>query len=220
MLRRIAVWIDDERYPIAADLREAFAAVSDSLAATCVRVEYVHPDLDLDELRLLRQQLVYPILALGLDDDAFAAEVELARTLDPALDTYEARRTRGAVQTHRAWLRTNERRAQVRAEWARFFRDWDVCLVPPTPRGAIPHDHDEQANRTFEVDGDRRPYWELGGWISLAGVASLPSTVVPVGRTRDGMPIGVEIVGPYLEDRTPIRLAGEIGEYEPPPLAV
>ena len=215
---RIAVWIEDERYPIAADLQEAFAAVAESLVALGARVEYAHPDVDLDELRMLRQQLVYPILALGLEEEAFAAEVERGRTLDPELDTYEARRTRGAVQTHREWLRTNERRAQVRGEWARFFRDWDVCLVPPTPTVAIPHDHAEQAERTFELDGKQRPYWELGGWISLAGVAYLPSTVAPVGRSPEGLPIGVEIVGPYLEDRTGIFVAREIGIYEPPPL--
>ena len=216
---RVAVWIEDDRYPIAADLRNAFAEVASSLAVAGARVERARPDLDLDEIRSLRQELVYPILALGLGDEAFAEEVERERSLAPEADTYEARRTRGAVQTHRAWLRTNERRAQVRAEWASFFEDWDVCLVPPTPTVAIPHDHGEQASRTIDVDGEQRPYSELGGWISLAGVAYLPSTVAPVGRSRDGLPIGIEVVGPYLEDRTPIHIARAIGSYEAPPLA-
>jgi len=45
--------------------------------------------------------------------------------------------------------------------------------------------------------------------------------MAPAGRTREGLPVGVQIVGPYLEDRTTIdfarRLAEVIGGYEPPP---
>jgi amidase len=52
-------------------------------------------------------------------------------------------------------------------------------------------------------------------------MAYLPAVVAPVGRTPGGLPVGVQIVGPYLEDRTPIdfarRLADVIGGYEVPP---
>ena len=51
---------------------------------------------------------------------------------------------------------------------------------------------------------------ELFRWIALAGVAYLPSTVVPVGVSDDGLPIGVQIVGPYLHDRTTLHLADHI----------
>jgi amidase len=53
-------------------------------------------------------------------------------------------------------------------------------------------------------------------------MAHLPATVAPAGRTAEGLPVGVQIVGPYLEDRTPIefarRLADVIGGYAPPPM--
>ena len=53
-------------------------------------------------------------------------------------------------------------------------------------------------------------------------MAYLPSTVVPVGRVG-GLPVGVQVVGPYLEDRTSLALAahlsGLLGGYEPPPMA-
>jgi len=52
-------------------------------------------------------------------------------------------------------------------------------------------------------------------------MAWLPAIVAPVGRTKDGPPVGVQIVGPYLEDRTPIdfarRLADVVGGFERPP---
>jgi amidase len=52
-------------------------------------------------------------------------------------------------------------------------------------------------------------------------MALLPATAVPVGRTPARLPVGFQVVGPYLEDRTPIdfarRLADVIGGYESPP---
>jgi amidase len=54
-------------------------------------------------------------------------------------------------------------------------------------------------------------------------MALLPSTCAPVGRTRGGLPVGLQIVAPYLEDRSSIdfaaRLAEVIGGYVPPPAA-
>lgn len=215
---RVAVWIDDERYPIAADVRAAFTAVTDSLEAAGARVKHVHPDVDLGESHRLRQQLLGPTVALGLDDEAYARLTEEVGALGQGDDSDEARSARAATQTHRAWLLLNERRAQIRTEWARFFRDWDVCLVPPAQTTAIRHDQSSpQQDRTFAVDGADRPYAELGGWISLAGISYLPSTVAPVGRSAEGLPIGIEIIGPFLDDRTTIHLAAAIGIYEAPP---
>lgn len=44
----------------------------------------------------------------------------------------------------------------------------------------------------------------------MASLANLPATVAPVDRTATGLPIGIQIIGPYLEDRTTIELAGLI----------
>ena len=40
----------------------------------------------------------------------------------------------------------------------------------------------------------------------------LPATVVPVGMSDDGLPIGVQIVAPFIEDRTGLRVAALIEE--------
>jgi amidase len=56
---------------------------------------------------------------------------------------------------------------------------------------------------------------------ALATVAGQPATAFPVGLSRGGLPIGLQAVGPYLEDLTPIRfaalLAPEIGGFRKPP---
>jgi len=46
--------------------------------------------------------------------------------------------------------------------------------------------------------------------------------VAPIGRTESGLPIGVQVIGGFLEDRTTIAFAGlierEFGGFVPPPL--
>ncbi len=102
----------------------------------------------------------------------------------------------------------HERRMQLREQVARFFDGYDAILMPVHPRPAFPHDHPgTPASRTVEIDGAARPYLDLFPWIALAGAAYLPATVVPAGMSADGLPIGVQIVGPYLHDRTTLQLA-------------
>ena len=61
--------------------------------------------------------------------------------------------------------------------------------------------------RTITVNGAKRPYTDLFGWIAPVTLCKLPATVVPAGRTRENLPVGLQIAGPYLEDRTALDLA-------------
>jgi len=61
-------------------------------------------------------------------------------------------------------------------------------------------------------------------WAGLIIFVDLPSTVVPVGRDKDGLPVGVQIVGPAWQDLTTIEV-GKMMErcgsaYVPPPMAL
>jgi amidase len=77
------------------------------------------------------------------------------------------------------------------------------------------------AARTITVNGRERSVFEQSVWPGLAGAAHLPAAVVPVGRTREGLPVGMQVVAPRLEDRTPVdvarRIAHVVGGYERPP---
>jgi len=76
----------------------------------------------------------------------------------------------------------------------------------PTP--AYPHDHSpEQESRRITIDGKDYVYP-----INCRGRGSRRCRACHPPRSRPGLcarrlPVGVQIVGPWLEDRTPLKLA-------------
>jgi amidase len=124
--------------------------------------------------------------------------------------------------SHRDWIATNEARSLLRQRWSELFREWDVVLCPPMATPAFLHDQglDREARR-IEIDGLLYPYEDQTAWPSVATLPGLPVTVVPIDRLDSGLPIGVQIIGPYLEDRTTLAFAAlierEFGGFVPPP---
>ena len=113
-------------------------------------------------------------------------------------------------------------RARLRQEWAGLFGEFDVVLCPPFSVVAFPHDQKpDQEERTIEIDGQKHPYLSLIVWATVATPPGLPATVMPVGHTSTGLPIGAQIIGPLFEDRTPLAFAGllerEFGGFAKPP---
>ncbi len=93
-------------------------------------------------------------------------------------------------------------RLAVRAAWARYFGDVDVFLCPANFTTAPPHDPRPFDERRI---GDR-PYTDQVFWITHASFAGLPAVVAPAGLA-DGLPVGVQILGPAHEDDTAITFA-------------
>jgi hypothetical protein len=120
-----------------------------------------------------------------------------AASLPAEDDGPPARTVRFTTLRHRDWLSADERREQLRALMADYFGDVDGLLMPVAVVPAIPHDQSEPfAKRMIQTDGGSRPYTDMFGWVALATVAYLPATVVPVGRTAAGLPVGLQIVLP------------------------
>ena len=132
-----------------------------------------------------------------------------AEALSPDDNSLAAERMRAAVMSHRDWFAANTARARLRWQWSILFREWDVVLCPVMPIPAFPHDHSLPIEaRNIVIDGKGYPYRDSHlVWSELATSSGLPSTVLPIDRSETGLPIGVQIVGPYLEDRTTIAFA-------------
>ncbi|MDE2487662.1 MAG: amidase [Alphaproteobacteria bacterium] len=115
-----------------------------------------------------------------------------------------------------------DRQLGVRREWAALFGDFDVVLAPVTGTVAFPHvDEADWANRVLVINGRETPYRDQLAYPSLPLLPNLPATAAPVGFTRAGLPVGIQVIGPYLEDRTTIAFAGllerEFGGFRSPP---
>jgi amidase len=114
----------------------------------------------------------------------------------------------GATTRHRDWGRQTEMRYRARAVWREYFKTADAFLLPVNFVPAFPHDHkpDLISRKLATVEGERN-YIDQSRWICFATLAGCPATVAPVGRTKSGLPVGIQIMGPYLEDATPIDIA-------------
>ena len=218
---RVALWLDEPAFPVDDHVRAAIQGTVQALRKLGVKVdEAARPGFTLAENFDDYLRLLWPVTTAQLSDKAFARVQEAGRGADP--DSAHGRLARYSSAGHREWLRLNEKREVFRARWRAFFKRHDVLLCPVGPVCAFAHDHSEDLiARTIVVNGQRRWYWDQLAWISLATLAWLPATVAPVGRSPGGLPVGMQIIGPYFEDRSCIEfaklLADVAGGFEAPP---
>jgi len=209
--------------PTAASVRSALDRLAGRLAAAGSRVarsSALLPDPALADRTYL--QLLMPILTARMPPDAYAGVQAAASNLPADDQSLSAQRVRASVLSYRDWFAANEARAVLRRQWRALFREFDVVLTPAFSTPAFPHDHSADMNaRVAEIDGVRVPYFDQLAWPGVATVAGLPATVAPLERDAAGLPVGVAINGPFLEDRTTIAFAGLIeeafGGFVPPP---
>jgi len=219
---RVAAWLDDPAGPpIAADVAGLLESAVARVAAAGARVEGSLRPVDAAESHRIYLRLLYAVMSPGLPPALIRGFEQTYPTLREDDAGVFSDLIRGAAAPHRLWLRDDEERWRLRARWAELFREVDVLLCPIMPVAAFPHDHSPIDQRTVDVDGRRVPIFDLLFWAGLVTLAGLPSTVVPIGRTRAGLPVGMQVVAPYLEDRTAIRFAkcleGLLGGFVPPP---
>lgn len=155
--------------------------------------------------------------------DAMAPPELLARTKELAEqgDPFSTIRHRANTDRASAFGMQLMMQKGSRTRWQEYFSNVDVFLSPVTFMPAIEHDHSEMATRTVTADSTERSYMDLLAWIAHATYNGLPATSMPAGLTPGGLPVGLQIAGPFLEDGTTIdfatKLSKEVGGFQPPP---
>jgi len=118
------------------------------------------------------------------------------------------------------WIAMLDAQLDVSRQWAALFETVDVVVAPTFGQVAFPHNADDQNQRMLEIDGQPTPYFAQLAWPGLATFPNLPATALPLGQTKMGLPIGVQIIGAFLEDRTTLAFAEllerEFGGFRPP----
>jgi len=100
----------------------------------------------------------------------------------------------------------------LRRQWDAFFKSYDVVIAPaysvPAFRYFAEHDPWPGLNRKLRINDAEVAYAPQHAWPLIAGMPHLPATCAPIGRSKEGLPIGAQFIGPFLEDRTTIAFAG------------
>jgi amidase len=219
---RVLVIDSNPVMPTDSVVRGSIEKLAANLAKAGVKVERQSKLLpDFAASSRLYMRILMSFLAASFAPDFYEGAKQAAAALPENDTSLAAERLRGIALSHRDWLMADSGRTRIRAQWRELFKTFDAVICPIMPTPAYPHDHSpEQAKRRITVDGKEHVYPDQLAWPGIATLPGLPSTAIPTGFAPDGLPVGVQIVGPWLEDRTPLKLAElierEFGGFVPP----
>jgi amidase len=219
---RVLVIAEHPLLPSSAAVAASLDRLSKHLAAAGADVKREAPLLpDLGASARLYVKLLNAFVSAGMPDDKYQEMRSAAEKIPAADQSLVAELMRGALLSARELFRFDFARLGLQQQWRVLFQNFDVVVCPPAATPAFPHDHTEpQDDRKIAVDGKEFPYLHQLVWADPATTCGLPATVVPVG-VADGLPVGVQIIGPEYEDRTPLAFARlverEFGGFAAPP---
>jgi amidase len=220
---RVAVWTNEPGQATDSETvghLDALATRLEREGATVSRT--ARPGFDPLIAYQLYLRLLNAAWSAGTTEAALTRERAAAARRPPDDMSADAIMVRGVDMTHREWLALNERRHVIRRSWNAFFQDWDVLFCPVIATAAMPHRQDgETWERRITIEGREIPYNDQLFWPGLTGGFHLPATIAPIGMTRAGLPVGVQIAGPIHGDLTTIAVAGLLEQagycFTPPP---
>lgn len=221
---RVLLIDSDPVLPTDAAVRASIDRLAANLGKAGVKVECdsrLLPDFAASSRLYMR--MLTSFLAASYSPEVYEDARAAVAALPPDDSSLGAERLRGIVLSHRDWVIADGGRTRLRAQWRELFKTFDVVICPVMPTPAYPHDHSEpQEDRRTRIDGKDYVYPDQLAWPGIATLPGLPATAIPTGFSPAGLPVGVQIVGPWLEDRTPLKLAElierEFGGFVPPPM--
>jgi amidase len=157
-----------------------------------------------------------------MDDAGYAQMQALALASDPSLDSTAERTWRGSTLSHRQWVAFDQQRWALRTQWQQYFEGVGLLIAPVATRAAFAHNQQgERWERMIEVNGQAQASTDALFWAGLPGLVGLPATAIPLGLTHEGLPVGAQIVGPWLADPLCLDMAIWLEDnwhrFTPPP---
>jgi amidase len=224
---RIA-WSDDFGIPLSSEIRAALAGFAEKLSGLGCSVQRSTPR----EFDFAQTLHVYG----ELKEAAFtvrSSPLHLPRFLWRVLSEQISKSNpisrglmRGAGATLQSHAAALSQRDILISKMESFLTDWDVWLCPVAALPAYTHLNSrnpiEQLSAKVEVDGQKMPYLlATSMYTSLFNLTGNPVVVLPLSRTKDGLPIGVQVVGKRWNDMELLAVAQTlsevIGPFQSPP---
>ena len=150
--------------------------------------------------------MFYAPIICGREEElspVFRNFLEIARSASPLT----------AESLLQAWAECDLVRGRLLAE----MREVPILLTPACAIPAFRH-----GERQWMIDGTTVGYLDAMRYTQWFNVLASPAAVVPVGRSPEGLPIGVQVAGRPFEDEKVLAVAAAIEQgfgYRPPPLA-
>jgi amidase len=221
-------WSDDFGIPVAADIRAAMADLVAELVRAGCRVERREPP-EFDYSQALQVYGELKEAALTLKDSPLHLPRFAWRALSRgvAASNPTARGLmRGAGANLRSYAGAMSQRDVFIDKMQRFLAECDAWLCPVAALAAYPHlparNPIEQLRATVEVDGQSVPYLlATSVFTGLFNLTGNPVVVVPLALSKDGLPIGVQLVGRRWDDMRLLAVAEQVtrvtGGFRRPP---
>ncbi len=213
---RVAMW-QEPKFPLGKYVAETQNKIEMLAKAAGAHVTIAKPDIDPMDLLDTYLRLLIPIVTAGMR----ARTKRTFRLLGPVTWLMSrkgvfslANMMRFAIQSPETIAKARQRRDVMKTVCKRFFDVHDVLIAPVLPTPALPHNNSGSLHsRKIEVDGQRMAYTRIFDWIALASHCHLPVVTLPISITPDGLPIGLQFIGPEGSDRRLLDIA-ELFEAE------
>jgi aspartyl-tRNA(Asn)/glutamyl-tRNA(Gln) amidotransferase subunit A len=202
---RIGSSVDFGYAAVAPDVRKAFASAVEALGSLgadivrdCVRFE---PDM--------LERILKPI---AYTEQAAAVSTRDAVALASSDSDYRDVVARGSKYSGIEYVEAGYRRNSLRASFLELFQKVDAIVTPTVAVTAFPAG-ELGVDRVDGIAVDRHLGWSPFSWpINLTG---LPAATIPCGFDTDGLPIGLQIIAPWLDEGVIVRIAAAFERVRP-----
>ncbi|HET7460756.1 MAG TPA: amidase [Longimicrobium sp.] len=206
-------------YPVSADTAAAVRGVADALAGAGAHVDRRAPDaIDGDDALATWGEING--FETGMALPAYATvSMRLGAAVQFGRGPFSRGLRRGMAFNGKRYFHALDRRDRFCGMMEAFLDGYDAWLCPVAAVPAITH---RRTGAPVEVDGRRTSYSvALGAWACLTALLGCPAVVLPVARSREGLPIGIQVVGRRWDDAGVLAVARTVerltGGYRPPP---
>jgi Asp-tRNA(Asn)/Glu-tRNA(Gln) amidotransferase A subunit family amidase len=209
---RVGYFEDDGRTPVTPETRQAVRTAAEALRSTGFQVEPFQPE-GLEEARQLWHTLFVVAGGMLLRPMFKGRESDLSPMLKQFLEWSAAEPALTGENLLDVWIRRDE----LRARFLRQMQQYEILLCPAAAIPAFRH-----GERSWQVDGQTVNYLDAWSYAEFFNLLGNPAVVVPVGRSPEGQPIGVQIVGQPWEEEQALSVAAALekrcGAWKTPPI--
>jgi amidase len=215
---RIRYVTDDRLCPVSSEIKPVMESAIERFKREGVSLTQGWPEnINPEEQFNNYLYLLHAHMSGGVSESEIESLASMAKSKE---ETPTVIRARASIFSHKYFRTWDSGRILAREKWQSFFKDYDAIIMPMTFVPAFPHinkpwfpnNPDPSKKRNLATPEGDRDYDDILFWLSFATLTGLPATVLPIGLTKSGLPVGLQIMGPFLEDATPISIAGKLSE--------